>query len=74
MNFHFYTQILFYQIQAVKYLRTIIGSKNNREINYLCRKPRVLMSIALNNSATYMILTAFQGVAFRVDGINVIYA
>ena len=32
------------------------------------------MSIAQNNSATYMILTAFQGVTFRVDSINVIYA
>jgi len=32
------------------------------------------MSIAYNNSATDMTLTAFQGVAFRVDGINVIYA
>ena len=36
----------FYQIQALKYLRNIIGSKNNRKINYLCKKPRVLMSIA----------------------------
>jgi len=28
------------------------------------------MSIAYNNRATDMILTAFQGVAFRVDGIK----
>ena len=32
------------------------------------------MSIAYNNRATDMILTAFQGVAFRIDGINVMYA
>jgi len=31
------------------------------------RKLRVLMSIAYNNSAIDMILTALQGVAFRVD-------
>ena len=30
------------------------------------------MSIAQNNRATDMILTDFQGVAFRADGINVI--
>src|SRR6218665_708931 len=61
----------FYQIQALKYLRNIIGSKNNHTINYSCRN-LVLMSIAYNNSATDMILTAFQGVAFGVDGSNVI--
>jgi len=32
------------------------------------------MSIAYNNSATDMILNVFQGVAFRIDGIDVIYA
>jgi len=32
------------------------------------------MSIAYKNHAQDMVLTAFQGVAFRVDGINVIYA
>jgi len=63
-----------YQSQALKYLRNIIDSKINRTINYLCRKSRILMSIAYNNSATDMILTAFQETAFRVDGINVIYA
>ena len=31
------------------------------------------MNSAYNNLATDMILTAFHGVAFRVDGINVIY-
>ena len=75
VNFHFYTQISFFiKIQALKYLRNIIDSKINRTINYLCRKSRILMSIAYNNSATDMILTAFQGVAITVDGIDVIYA
>jgi len=32
------------------------------------------MTIVYNNSATDVILTAFQGLAFSVDGINVIYA
>jgi len=31
------------------------------------------MSIAYNNSATDMMLTAFQRVTFRAYGINVIY-
>jgi len=34
----------------------------------------VLMSIAYNSRATNMILTDYQGLAFRVDGINVIFA
>jgi len=48
-------------MQALKCLRNIIDSKNNRPINYFCRKPSVLMSIAFNNRTTDMILTAFQG-------------
>src|SRR6218665_1049888 len=39
----------FYQIQALKYLRNIIGNRNNCTINYLGRRPRVLMSIEYNN-------------------------
>src|SRR6218665_4184163 len=64
----------FYQIQALKYLRNIIDTKNNRTINYLSKKSRIFMSTAYNNPATDLILTAFPGVAFIVDGINLIYA